>query len=1466
MASADRKNIDMFAAKHMDFVVGVDIHINLVGAPPVPTPTPHPYSGMILDVFDYLPAPFGQTIKVNGLLAAQPMTEIADLPIQFPMLGPFPMPPKSKGEVFTGSATVGSAAMSFSDMGYLAQAAAAWAAGTPPPPPPPPAPITQVFPLSRLTDIALGCADIGSPAPSISDPNAKGGVKGLSVPMGIVMAVPLGFPVMVMGPPMIAPLTAWVMRGAFMGLMKLGTKLGKKALTLFNKGLKRAAGEGNAVSKRLCSWGFEPIDLATGKVVTEREDFSLPGPIPFNWECTYYSNSQYDGPIGYGWHHSYDLSLCPQTFEGKTFVKLRMADGRVTFFRQLKIGESDYDREDKVELFRDVDGYFVRDANRLLYRFHEEGENWPLASVGDTSGNIIRFEYDSYYKVLNRIVDSSGRELEVHTDVHGKILSVNVPHPEENDQDFPIVRYKYDDNGNLLFAANALDHRVSYSYKNHLMIQLTYRDGLSFYYEYDAEDHRARCVHTYGDGNLYKGNLVYEKGKTTIERIVERENAQIESFFETYYHDGAVVLKELDALGNEKRYKYSADYELLEEVDQLGNKRAYEYDKRGNISKIIHPDGSSLQISYTEAGLIKSYTNQIGVKKQFFYDKKERIAKITDNDSTTYQYSYNERGLLSLMVDPNGGRTLIGYDKQGNIIQITSPDNASSRWKYDNLGRNLESIDPVGSVQFREFDLLGRGTLVKDPDGNRKEIAYDEENNVTRIKTSDRDIHFEYTGLGNLKAQIEKGNRIEFHYDTEGNLLKIYNEEGRNYDFKLNANGEPIEEIGFDGIKHRYKRDPKGQITSVQRFSEIKTRYSYDPMGRITQIKHSNGEEENFVYREDGELLEANNLDTTVQFQRDIWGNVLSEIQNGFEVCSKYDSLGNRTHLSTSLGLNLDISRNLMGDALEIQTQVFDRDWKIQFKRNVLGLEIERNVPGGLKEEWLRDNIGRPIKHKVLKEEDTVIQRSREYDWGANNRLKKYIDFGQTVTKLLYDDMGNLTKKVDSQGIYENRISDKTGNLYNSLEKTDRTYGSGGQLLNANGTQYFYDREGNLVKRITNEKEIWNYEWSASGELVKVVRPDKKEVAFAYDAMGRRVSKTFNDTKTCWIWNGNFPVHEFTINLLNENVSVNLANEKSLNNDFENNEINLEERLFPSSFLGKSQGIEIRKKAIFKDTVPSSFANQAVLSPNQENLITWIFDPDSFRPIGKIQNDVFFSIQSDHLGTPFSMYDEKGNQVWSAEFDTNGSIKYLYGKAEDCPFRFPGQYEDVETGLFYNRFRYYDPEVGAYISQDPVRLSGGVNFYKYVKNPTFWTDPFGLAAVCSKTIGDAGEDKIYELLRREFKKKDGFEIAQQVWGKFKNHPGTTIFDFVVYKKKGNKVEIVCVVESKSNSSTLTDRQIQFFVSGQKVKLVGSSAKNTGLSGEEFTKADLQEGAWQGHTQVDQNTGKVVNNSISWTQY
>ena len=116
---------------------------------------------------------------------------------------------------------------------------------------------------------------------------------------------------------------------------------------------------------------------------------------------------------------------------------------------------------------------------------------------------------------------------------------------------------------------------------------------------------------------------------------------------------------------------------------------------------------------------------------------------------------------------------------------------------------------------------------------------------------------------------------------------------------------------------------------------------------------------------------------------------------------------------------------------------------------------------------------------------------------------------------------------------------------------------------------------------------------------------------------------------------------------------------------------------------------------------------------------------------------------SDHLGNHQQAFDNNGNKVWEQELDIFGrKRRKVNNNSSFIPFKYQGQYEDIETGLYYNRFRYYDSRTGNYISQDPIKLLGGLSLYSYVENTNTFIDEFGLRkgggynGVRSSNVGD----------------------------------------------------------------------------------------------------------------------------------
>jgi RHS repeat-associated protein len=113
-----------------------------------------------------------------------------------------------------------------------------------------------------------------------------------------------------------------------------------------------------------------------------------------------------------------------------------------------------------------------------------------------------------------------------------------------------------------------------------------------------------------------------------------------------------------------------------------------------------------------------------------------------------------------------------------------------------------------------------------------------------------------------------------------------------------------------------------------------------------------------------------------------------------------------------------------------------------------------------------------------------------------------------------------------------------------------------------------------------------------------------------------------------------------------------------------------------------------------------------------------------------------YHYHNDPNGCPMRITDVMGNIVWSATYAAWGQIHRLQVDAIDNPLRFQGQYYDDDTDLYYNRYRYYDHNIGQYISHDPIKLAGGDNLYRYTINPIRWADPLGLHEAIGWLNGD----------------------------------------------------------------------------------------------------------------------------------
>ena len=140
----------------------------------------------------------------------------------------------------------------------------------------------------------------------------------------------------------------------------------------------------------------------------------------------------------------------------------------------------------------------------------------------------------------------------------------------------------------------------------------------------------------------------------------------------------------------------------------------------------------------------------------------------------------------------------------------------------------------------------------------------------------------------------------------------------------------------------------------------------------------------------------------------------------------------------------------------------------------------------------------------------------------------------------------------------------------------------------------------------------------------------------------------------------------------------------------------------------------------------------------------------------------------DHLGTPLALTDQNQQIVWAARLDPWGNVEQEFNpNSIDQAIRLPGQHQDTDTGLYYNRHRYYDPAIGSYVNQDPIGLAGGNNIYEYALNiPTQIYDPTGLFIPLAVLAGVAGKALLGAAIGAGV--EVGMQSGKQVLGQVKD--------------------------------------------------------------------------------------------------
>lgn len=1085
------------------------------------------------------------------------------------------------------------------------------------------------------------------------------------------------------------------------------------------------------------------ISFAVGSESFDHTDFSLPGPFPLEWTRTYCSSlDAYDQEVlGARW-------ITPFTTRFDRVgnrLAFHEADGREIDFPLLKVGATHYDPIEKLTLVRSGEEQLLlcRGFERQE-RYDRQGQSFQLASIVLRNGAALMLHYEHRHgerSVLSDLITCQGDMTQVHRhlgtliDDHGRLTGLweivdGVPQRQ-------LCAYQYDELGDLIQAQDENGEAWAYQYQHHLVTRYADRTGRGTNLQWQGTGAKARAIREWADDGSFETQLEWDP-RIRLTRVTDALGNQ------TWHY--------CDALGYTYRIRYADGHSewlfrddaknVVRHVHADGSVDRYRYDQRGNLLEHIRADESTVHYAFDDQDQLIKILDAEGGLWHRAYDDRGSLVEMLDPLGNKTQFIYKADGLMVAIKEANGSAKKLICNADGQLIEFVDCSGKKSCWAYDDRGQMICFTDAAGNsteYQYRCASVV----LIKHADKSEERFEHDAEGRLLAYADGiDRCTTWSYNAAGMIAERVDASEQtLRYRWDRLGQLLALENQNEAIARFQFDAMGRLREESGFDGRVTRYQYAPEsGRLMCVIN-GEHRRSLRFDPLGRVIETVVSlagRSQSETFAYDGNGNLVQASNADCRLQWFFDPVGNLTREHQHYLSLDRptvavwqhEYDSLNRRIATVRPDGHRVSWLTYGSGHLLALRLDEHDL---ISYERDDLHREIARHQGNQLLHTQQWDVLGR-LQEQVLGrpgDRSTVLKRSYQYD--AAGQLTDINDSRRGPIGYRYDPVERLVSATTRQGeeIFAfdpaSNLLDNTANeIRRPLEQTPiRNKRADNVLRKQDGTHYAYDERGNLIQRVQegNRSEL---QWDLFDRLVHF-EDQRLTVEFAYDALGRRLYKKsdahfkqhsqagsqWNRSEharaqreyhcgfTLYGWDGDNLAWESTPSQQDGGVG------RTVHYVYE-----------PGSFVPLVQAI--RHSPIDLPAVPDYAGDYS-------------FDEDPLwsRELLASAFDTVLWYQCDHLGTPQELTDAAGNLAWSAQYLAWGQIRqqrseWAQQQGIQNPLRFQGQYHDHETGLHYNRFRYYDPVVGRFISPDPIGYVGGLNLYEYAPNPVVWIDPYGL--------------------------------------------------------------------------------------------------------------------------------------------
>ncbi len=900
----------------------------------------------------------------------------------------------------------------------------------------------------------------------------------------------------------------------------------------------------------------------------------------------------------------------------------------------------------------------------------------------------------------------------------------------------PESRYRYDDTGRVTEQVNP--------------------EGLDYRFEYGQD----RVTIT---DSLNRREVLYTEGEGGLKRVVKKEHA-----------DGSITRSEYDEAGR-----------LKAQTDAAGRRTEYRlHMASGKLTSVILPDGRTVRYGYNSQRQVTSVTYPDGLRSSREYDEKGRLAAETSRSGETTSYSYDDPAseLPTGIQDATGSTKQMAWSRYGQLLAFTDCSGYTTRYEYDRYGQQIAVHREEGISTYSSYNPRGQMVSQKDAQGRETRYEYSAAGDLTATVSPDgKRSTIEYDKRGRPVSVTEGGLTRSMGYDAAGRITVLTNENGSQSTFRYDPVDRLTEQRGFDGRTQRYHYDLTGKLTQSEDEGLI-TLWHYDASDRITHRTVNGDPAEQWQYDEHGWLTTLSHTceghRVSVHYGYDDKGRLTGERQTvenpetgemlwEHETGHAYSEQGLATRQEPdslppvewlTYGSGYLAGMKLGGTPL------------VEYTRDRLHRETVRSFGSraGSNAAYELTSTYTPAGQLQSQHLNSLVY-DRDYGWNDNGDLvrisgpRQTREYGYSATGRL-ESVRTLAPDLDIRIPY---ATDPAGNRLPDPElhpDSTLTAWPDNRIAEDAHYVYHYDEYGRLTEKTdriptgvirTDDERTHHYHYDSQHRLVFYTRIQHGEPLvesrYLYDPLGRRMAKRVwrrERDLTGWMslsrkpemtwygWDGDrlttvqtdttriqtvYQPGSFAplIRIETDNGEREKAQRRSLAEKLQQE--GSEDGhgvVFPAELVRLLDRLEEEIRADRVSSESRAWLAQCGLTVEQ---LARQVEPE-YTPARKVH---FY--HCDHRGLPLALISEDGNTAWRGEYDEWGNQLneenpyYLHQ-----PYRLPGQQHDEESGLYYNRNRYYDPLQGRYITQDPIGLAGGWNLYNYPLNPIIRMDPLGL--------------------------------------------------------------------------------------------------------------------------------------------